>query len=421
MCGTILMKGLIIMTYEEALEYIHSIPKFTRPLGNAQLARLLDAAGNPQDRLKFIHIAGTNGKGSAAAMLTEILKRSGYKTGMYTSPFLEVFNERMQINGTLIADEELAEYTERVKKLMEENKAYVSEFAFITAIAFLYFYEHNCDVVVLETGMGGKLDATNIITTPILCILTSISYDHMQYLGNTIEEIALEKCGIIKEGIPVVSYPNNDVLDIIRASARDKNAKLVFSSVPERIDNGIVYKGKEYKLSLKGEYQQMNAALVLEAAEILKENGYKLTDEIIKDALNNTSWNARYEFLSDNLILDGAHNIDGVRALVRSLKADGRKVIAVTAMMEDKSFAQCMSEISACAEKVYCTQLEIPRCAKAKTIAKLCGEKGVIYKEPVSALKNALAEADENSLVCVCGSLFLAGYIRKYINEKGCH
>lgn len=405
------------MTYEESLEYIHSIPKFRRPLGNAQLARLLDAAGNPQDKLNVIHIAGTNGKGSTAAMLSEILKRQGYKTGMFTSPFIEVFNERIQINNELIPDSELAEYTERIKRLMEENEAYVSEFAFITAVAFLYFCEKGCDYVVLETGMGGRLDATNIIKKPKLCILTSISLDHMQFLGDTIEEIAEEKCGIIKHEVPVVSYGNEAVKDIIEAAAEENYSELVFPSESVIADDGFVYEGRQYKLSLKGGYQVKNAALVIEACKMLDKYGIAVSDKAIRDGLEHTAWPVRYEFVRDNLVIDGGHNIDGVRELVKSLKADGRKIYAVTTMMSDKSMEECISEIALCAERIYCTELDMPRCGSAEELASIAersGKTAVVVKNPAEAVKTALAEADNDTLVAVCGSLYLAGAVRKY-------
>ena len=203
------------MNYEQSIDYIHSIPKFCRPLGNANLEKLLTHLDNPQKKLKFIHIAGTNGKGSTAAMTAEILKKSGFKTGLFTSPYLEVFNERIRINGENITDNDLAEYVTRVKAIMEENNALVSEFAFITAVSFLYFYEKQCDIVVLEVGMGGKLDATNVIDSSLVSVICKIGLDHTQYLGDTIEEIAKEKCGIMRNGGTAVSYPNNDVRDII--------------------------------------------------------------------------------------------------------------------------------------------------------------------------------------------------------------
>ncbi|MDD6483936.1 MAG: bifunctional folylpolyglutamate synthase/dihydrofolate synthase [Clostridiales bacterium] len=392
------------MNYDEAIEYIHSIPKFIRPLGNVKLAALLKALGNPQDKLKFVHIAGTNGKGSAAAMLSAMLTAQGYKTGMYTSPFIEVFNERIQINGENIPDERLAALTERVRDAMGENQ--VSEFAFITAAAFLYFYEEGCDWVVAEAGMGGRLDATNIIKKPAVSVIMSISLDHMQYLGNTVEEIAREKCGIIKEGCPVVSYPNFEVRDIIKSSAKAKAAPLIFAGVPTRAEGGFIYGGREYALSLAGAYQPQNAAVAIEAARVIG-----ICENAVYEGLKNVRWPARFEYIADNIVIDGAHNIDGIKELVKCLDQTGRRIVILAAMMEDKACEECMSILSGAADKIITTQLSMPRCISDKGLAKYCG--GEAAGEPKAALERALEIAGEDGLVCVCGSLYLAGEIKR--------
>lgn len=406
------------MNYKETIQYIHKIPKFRRPLGNAQLERLLDAGANPQAQLKFIHIAGTNGKGSTAAMIAKMLELQGYKTGLFTSPFIEVFNERIQINGKNISNEDLAVYATVMRSLMEENEAYVSEFAFITAVAFMYFARNDCDYVVLETGMGGRLDATNIVKTTVLSVLTSISLDHMQFLGETIEEIAKEKCGIIKHKVPVVSYPNYVVKEIIEASAKENGAEIVFASEPEISKKGFIYKKKKYDLSLKGAYQPKNAAVAIEAAQMLNRYGIEIAQKNIEKALEITHWMVRYEFIRNNLVIDGGHNIDGIRELRKSLENEGRKVHLVIAMMEDKSFEECVLEISKCAEKIYCTQIDMPRCAKADKIAGICPGKSMIIESCIEAVSTALEEADKETLVCVCGSLYLAGEIRREFAVK---
>lgn len=406
------------MNYEETIKYIHQIPKFRRPLGNAQLERLLAAAENPQDKLKFIHIAGTNGKGSTAAMIAEILELQGSKTGLFTSPFIEVFNERIQINGENISDADLAQSATVMRSLMEENEAYVSEFAFITAVAFMYFAKNNCDFVVLETGMGGRLDATNIVKTTVLSVITSISLDHMQFLGETIEEIASEKCGIIKSGVPVVSYPNSAVKNIIEETAKENKSELVFAQNALVENDGFVYKKKNYKIGLKGTYQPQNAAVAIEAAQMLNKHGITISQNSIKKGIETAKWPVRYEFIRNNLVIDGGHNIDGIRELRKSLENEGKKIHLVMAMMEDKSFDECVSEISECAEKIYCTQIDMPRCAKAVTISENCPNKSVVVENPTDAVNTALAQADDDTLVCVCGSLYLAGEIRKEFGTK---
>ncbi len=408
------------MKYEEAINYIHSIPKFRRPLGNANLAELLSVLDNPQSNLRFIHIAGTNGKGSTAAMTAEILKRSGYRTGLFTSPFLEVFNERIRINGEYITDDELAEYTERVKNAMEENDKPVSEFAFVTAAAFLYFFEKKCDFVVLEVGMGGKLDATNVIEKSAVSAICKIGFDHTQYLGSTIEEIAAEKCGIIKEGGTVVSCPNGDAENIIKRCAGEKRAALTFAEAPQITENGFIYKGIEYALSLKGAYQPQNAALALEIINALRKQGADIPEKAVADGLKNTKWAARFEFVSDNVIIDGAHNIDGMRALKESLHALKRDIVLVIAMMEDKDYGACIREIAPAAKKVVATELDMPRRLKADRIADIVNGMNIpcaVNTNPADALEEALSFSGAET-VCVCGSLFLAGEVRKKFHKN---
>ena len=395
------------MNYEETLNYIHSIPKFIRPLGNEKLSALLELMGNPQKKLRFIHIAGTNGKGSTAAMTAEILQRSGYKVGLFTSPFIERFNERIRINSENISDGVLIEYAARVKNIMETSDALVSEFAFVTAIAFLYFCEMECDFVVLEVGMGGKLDATNVIDESVVAVICKIALDHTQYLGDTVEEITREKCGIMRHDGRVVAYPNErHITDIICECAKKLNARLTVADVTA---------ADGYELSLKGEYQRYNAAVVVEIVRTLRDMGYDIPEEAVRDGLKNTKWMARFEFVRDNVIIDGAHNADGIHALKKSLAAVSGDITVVMAMMEDKAWEECVKEMRPVAKHFIATELNMPRCLKAEKIAEAAGNAEVI-KDVQSALSAALA--DEHSVVCVCGSLYLAGEARKYFNNR---
>ena len=408
------------MNYNEALSYIHQIPKFRRPLGNENLAKLLKALGNPQDGLKFIHVAGTNGKGSTSAMIAEILKQSGYKTGLFTSPFIEVFNERMRIDGINISNSDLSVYTERVKTAMEQNNAPVSEFAFVTAAAFLYFYEKQCDFVVLEVGMGGKLDATNVISESLVSVICKIGFDHTQYLGNTLEEIALEKCGIIRRGGTVVSYPNGSLNSLIKDYAKKMGAELIFAENAEGEKNGFIYKEKKYPLSLKGAYQPQNAAVALEVIDVLRKKGVNITDNDVLEGLKTVRWAARFEFVADNVIIDGGHNIDGIKALKKSLLDLNREIVLVIAMMADKDFDACIREIAPIAKTVVAAEVNMPRCLSADVIGEIARgmNKDVIVNTDIdAALKNAL-EAADGGVVCVCGSLFLAGEARKKFLKK---
>lgn len=390
------------MDYNETLKYINNTPKFSKMLGNDDLKKLLETLGNPEDNLNFIHIAGTNGKGSTAAMTASILRAGGYKTGLYTSPFIEVFNERIQVDGKNIPDAKLAEIATLVKDKIEELKIEISVFAQITAMAFVYFSQEKCDYVVLETGLGGRLDATNVIKKPLVCAITKIGYDHTEYLGDTIEKITAEKCGIIKEGVPVVTTALQlpEALSVINDFCKENSSQLTIASST-----------CEYELSLKGEYQKSNAALATEISRLLG-----ISEEYIKIGLLNTTWIARFEYLMDNLILDGAHNPDGVSALISALEKLQKPVIFVIAMMEDKDYIKSAKLLNEFAKSVIVTQIDMPRCINADKLAEefaICE----IEKNYVNALEKALSKAENDEIVCVCGSLYLAGEIRTFINN----
>lgn len=409
------------MNYLESINYIHSIPKFVRPLGNENLGKLLSAMGNPQEKLKFIHVAGTNGKGSVCAMTAEILKRAGYKTGLFTSPFIERFNERICVNNEQITDNDLAEYVTYVSKLMEKENAYVSEFAFITAVAFKYFYDIKCDIVVLETGMGGKLDATNIIPVPEVAAITAIGFDHQQYLGETLPEIAAEKAGIIKEGGTVVSAPNKNVADILKSYAEKVGAKLIICKKADCLWDNLVYKTHGYEIGLKGIYQLENAAIVVEIVDVLREKGYKISACAVVEGLKYTKWKARYEFVAPNIVIDGGHNIDGIRMLKKSLMNEKRDVVLVMAMMKDKMCDLCIHTIAPAAKKIILTEIDTPRCMECESLKKICDNTGVeciAIHDPEDAIDTAIAEAG-NSLICICGSLYFAGEAEKILKNKG--
>lgn len=409
------------MKCQEALDYVHSIPKFRRPLGNANLRRLLLCLGNPQEKLKFVHIAGTNGKGSTAVMVASALREQGYRTGLFTSPYIEDFCERIQINNVNIERETLSEYIWFVKDTMEKSDAHVSEFAFITAVAMLCFVNTNCDYVVLEAGMGGRYDATNVIDESIVSVITAIGLDHMQYLGDTIEQITLEKCGIIKERGAVVAYPTKRVMPVIQDECRKRMASLTVAQLPEKKADGIEYKGKLYRLGLKGEYQAGNAAVAIETLFAMRKKGVEISDEAIEKGLASAKWPARFEFVRDNVIIDGAHNLDGIMALRASLKALHKNVIIVMAMMEDKSFKSCIEVIAPMAREFIATELDMSRCLDAKILAesaKAVKADAVAEPDLEKAIKLAMSHVKEDELVCVCGSLYLAGEARKIFSKN---
>lgn len=386
------------MNYTEAVNYYTKAPKFLQILGNDGLLKLLDYLGNPQDSLDCLHIAGTNGKGSVCLMIAKALEASGKKVGLYTSPFITVFNERIRINGENITDSDLVRLTETVKNAIDKLNIELSSFAKITALAFLYFYEQKCDIVVLETGLGGRLDATNVIKKPIASVITKIALDHTEYLGETISEIAAEKCGIIKQGCPVVTMKNQapEALSAIKEFAEKNNSKLIFSE-----------DSCELELGLRGDFQKQNAAIAEAALRLLG-----IAENAIIKGFKESRWPARFEFLRDDLLIDGAHNPDGVSALLASLKTLKRPVHFVVAMMQDKNFEKSAKMIDGFGGKVTVTQVDMPRCLKASDFknyfsAPLCEE------NPVKAVENALKTAENGEIVCVLGSLYLAGKIRK--------
>ncbi len=385
------------MDYNETLKYINNTPKFSKILGNSDLLKVLAKFDNPQDKLKVIHVAGTNGKGSVCAMTAKILEEAGFRVGLYTSPFIEVFNERIKINGEMISDTDLSQIATEVKEQIDTSGVEISVFAQITAMAFLYFYRQKCDYVVLETGLGGRLDASNVIKMPIITAITKIGLDHTEYLGDTLAKIAEEKCGIIKDNIPVITtlMQEDEALSVIKKYAKKHNAELY---IEEKSD---------CFLSLSGEYQKENAGISVRIAKLL---GIK--DEIIKNGLSKTMWPARFEWLSDNVVLDGAHNPDGVSALIESLKKLNRDVIFVVCMMEDKDLSKNAHLISDFAKKVIVTEIDIPRCKKAEALAEHF-DNPIVNEKLENAIKEALLIAENDDIVCICGSLYACGEIRK--------
>ena len=386
------------MNYTEAVNYYTKAPKFLQILGNDGLLRLLDFLGNPQDSLKCVHVAGTNGKGSVCLMIAKALEVQGKKVGLFTSPFITVFNERIRINGENIADSDLVRLTETVKNAIDKLNIELSSFAKITALAFLYFYEQKCDIVVLETGLGGRLDATNVVKKPIATVITKIALDHTEYLGETLSQIAAEKCGIIKQGCPVVTMKNQapEALSVIKEFAGKNNSKLILSE-----------DSCDFELGLCGDFQKQNAAIALAALEYLE-----IPENAIIKGFKESRWPARFEFIGDNLLIDGAHNPDGVSALLASLKTLKRPVHFVVAMMQDKNFEKSAKMIDGFGGKVTVTQLDMPRCLKVSDF-KNCFSNPLCEENPVKAVENALKTAEKGELVCVLGSLYLAGRIRK--------
>lgn len=348
------------MKYENAITFIEECNALGSVPGLETIDALTDKLGNPQDSLRFIHVAGSNGKGSVSAFIGTTLTLAGLKTGRYISPTIYEYRERFQINGRMISKKELGEEMELVKEaceaLVHEGKAHPTSFEIETALAFHYFQKKGCDIVVLETGMGGTLDATNIIKNPILCVITSISMDHMQFLGETLEQIAAHKCGIIKEGATVISTVQSEAVGrVLQSVCKEKSAKLVLAdaskaaeikgskagSCPEK--QSFAYEGIKYEISLLGKYQVENAVIAVKALQTLRNLGFsKITDDKIKTGLLRTQWKGRFSVIARKpyFIADGAHNAAAAEKLAESIRFyfTNRRIVYIMGMFRDKEY-----------------------------------------------------------------------------------
>lgn len=425
------------MNYAMALEFIHSTYKFGSKLGLENIKILLDALGNPQNELKFVHVAGTNGKGSTSSMITHVLIEAGYKTGLYTSPFIERFNERMRIDNVYISDEEIGEFTETVKEkigwMLDQGYNHPTEFEVVTAIGMLYFAKHKCDVVVLEVGLGGRLDATNAIDLPLVSVITPIDMDHVEYLGDTIEKIAYEKAGIIKKNGITVAHPQVSGAElVIRGICSDQKNQLIqvdfdTLNVIETNLNHLVfeYKGMRYELGLIAPYQAQNAAVAIETIEALKiYHGFVVSSETLAEGLRKTTWLARMEVMSKEplVIIDGAHNLHGIKGLAESLKPLKSKyhIIGIMGILSDKDVEAMLHEISPYLDEVITTAPDNPRALSANELSKRILSVPVIgafenIEEAVDYGLEQLKLKEKDALMVVFGSLYMAGSARKRI------
>ncbi len=416
------------MNYNEALEYIHSINwTFCKP-GLERIKTLLEKLGNPQDSLKFVHVAGTNGKGSFCKMLETALTLSGYKTGLFTSPYIKTFNERIQISGKNISDDDLAQITQFIKPIADEMTDKPTEFELITAIGLEYFKRQNCDIVVLEAGMGGRLDSTNIISTSVLSVITGIALDHTQFLGDTVEKIAQEKAGIIKENVPVL-FGGKDLSAkaVIKETAKEKSSSFTFVdynnlTVKEMLLTGSIFDYKAYKnmhISLLGAYQPENACVVIEAVEILNKIGFNIPINALKEAFKNAYWPARFEVLKTSplVIFDGAHNPQGIETSVNSIKTyfKNEKVLVMTGVLKDKDYFYIAKKLNEITDFAVIFTPENPRALDKEDYAKILNDEGIetVTQDTIKEAYNyAVSLAKEKNMpLVILGSLYTYAYI----------
>ncbi len=422
------------MNYSDAIEYIHNTNKFGIKLGLENIRCLLERMGNPQKSLKFIHVAGTNGKGSTCAFINSILINAGFKVGLYTSPYLEEFEERMRINNKNIPKDKLANYVEYIKdvvdKMIDDGYHHPTEFELITAIAFKYFCDENVDFVVLEVGLGGRFDATNVIDNSLVSVISTIDYDHMDKLGDTLEKIAYEKAGIIKENGTVVSfYQKDEALQVIERTASLKKASLDILDVNdvEIVESNSDYQifnyknYKNLKICIIGKHQIYNASLALMAVEKLKDHGINITEEAIRMGLADAKWPGRIEVLNRSpfIVIDGAHNPQGMSVLKDALSLfSHERLVLVIGMLKDKDTDKMLKLIVPKADIVITTKPVSDRAYTAEELAEKIKDVNPLHFESIDdAINEALRRANKKDLLLFCGSLYMIGHVRNYLKK----
>lgn len=428
------------MNVREAIDYIHSTYQFGSKLGLDNITKLLSYMGNPQDRLAYIHVAGTNGKGSTSTMIYSILRAQGYRVGLYTSPYLEVFNERIRINGENIDDQSLAEVVSFVKnhvdRMLSEGCTHPTEFEIVTAVAFEYYARHKVDYVVLEVGLGGRLDSTNVIKKPLVSVITPVDLDHVEYLGDTLDKVAFEKAGIIKADSVCVVHPQaQEAMDVIASRCQELGTRLVVApceeaSIQSATLEGTVFKlfDNAYCLKLIGDYQVNNAVVALTTAEALREAyDIEISDNAIRDGLAAAVWPGRLEVMSHEplVMIDGAHNFHGASGLAAAVKRlmPDQRIVAVVGILGDKDISGMLRVMMPLLDTVIATEPNNPRKMSAEGLAERMAPYGktVIVRPAIAdALDLAfehLSPGTHDAILCF-GSLYMIGEVRTLLRQR---
>lgn len=423
------------MNAEQAIAYIHSVCWKGSIPGLGRTQELLEKMGNPEKKLKFVHIAGTNGKGSTAAMTASILRKAGYRTGLYTSPYIYRFHERIQVDGVEISDEELAEITEYVKPLADSMAQSPTEFELVCCIAFEYFYRKKCDIVVLEVGMGGAWDATNVIEVPEVAVITNIGLDHTEYLGDTVEKIAETKSGIFKpHGHAVVYRSTPSVEAVYERVCAERDVSLRKADFDGLVLKAHTLEGqvfdcgsrKNLVLPLLGDHQLHNASVVLSIADTLIGEGWNISEQNIYDGIRDVRWPGRFDIVCRKplFIIDGGHNPQCIEALVKNIQdyLAGKKVIALTGVLADKDYADMYKPVMPLVDRFVCITPPNPRKLEAEQLARYLRQAGAQAQASESILdgvKQAMELAGKDGVVLCFGSLYSIGGIRDALKDLG--
>ena len=423
------------MNAEQAIAYIHSVCWKGSIPGLGRTQELLEKMGNPEKKLKFVHIAGTNGKGSTAAMTASILSKAGYRTGLYTSPYIYRFHERIQVDGVEISDEDLTEITEYVKPLADSMAQSPTEFELVCCIAFEYFYRKKCEIVVLEVGMGGAWDATNVIEVPEVAVITNIGLDHTEYLGDTVEKIAETKSGIFKpHGHAVVYRSTPSVEAVYERVCAERDVSLRKADFEGLVLKAHTLEGqvfdcgsrKNLVLPLLGDHQLHNASVVLSIADTLIGEGWKISEQNIYDGIRDVRWPGRFDIVCRKplFIIDGGHNPQCIEALVKNIRdyLAGKKVIALTGVLADKDYADMYKPVMPLVDRFVCITPPNPRKLEAEQLARYLQQAGAQAQASESILggvKQAMDLAGEDGVVLCFGSLYSIGGIRDALKDLG--
>lgn len=419
------------MDYGEALNYIHGTFKFGIKFGLDNIGNLLRLMGDPHKKLRFVHVAGTNGKGSTAAFISSILKAAGYRTGLYTSPYIQRFTERIRVDGDEIAEDDVARLAGYVREKADAYTAsggnHPTEFEIVTAIAFQHYMEMQCDVVVLEVGMGGRFDATNIIDTPELAVITTISYDHTERLGNTLAKIAFEKAGIIKRGGDVLLYPQapeaGAVFEEVCAQRGARLRKADFGRLAIRsfgLDGQVFdFHGRTgIGISLLGSHQANNAAMAICASEILREKSFDISEENLREGLAGAKWPGRLELLRKKpvFVIDGAHNRECAEALKTALDKyfPGKKIDFIFGVLRDKDYESMVEILAPVARRFIAVEPDSERALPVRELSGLLARycHNVMIGDTIERAVDLGLDVQDDGIICACGSLSFIGHVR---------